>query len=89
MSSKSPDANPQPIKVRVHVTADHLIRLPSDIPEGPVDLIVIPSVGVSSDARRLAFGRYDNSAFRVPDDFDAPLPDDVLACFGGGSDEQP
>jgi len=89
MSSKSPAASPQPIKGRVHVSADHLVRLPSDIPEGPTELIVIPSLKASADARRLAFGRYDAAGFVVPADFDAPLPDDVLASFDGEPDEQP
>jgi hypothetical protein len=88
MSSKSPAASPQPIKVRVHVGADHLVRLPPDIPEGPAELIVIPSVKASADARRLAFGRYDAVGFRVPADFDAPLPDEVSASFDGEPDEQ-
>ena len=81
----------QPIKIRAHVGADHLVRLPSDIPEGPVELIVIRAAGTDAgpvlgiEARRAAFGRFDAAGIAVPDDFDAPLPDDVLADFDGES----
>lgn len=75
----------QPIKIRAHVGADHLVRLPSDIPEGPVELIVIRAAGDPAEARRAAFGRFDAAGIAVPDDFDAPLPDDVLADFDGES----
>ena len=65
----------QPIKIRAHVGADHLVRLPSDIPEGPVELIVIRAAGADpGEARRAAFGRFDAAGITVPDDFDAPLP---------------
>lgn len=75
-----------PRKLHVQVTGDRMIRLPSEIPVGPAELIVIPSAEpVASTARRAAFGRYDASGVQVPDDFDAPLPDDVLALFDGGT----
>lgn len=79
-----PGDHPGAVRVRAHVSADHLVRLPSEIPEGPVELIVIPQPNPTAEARRAAFGRYDGSGFTVPDDFDAPLPDDVLALFEGG-----
>lgn len=79
-----PGEHPGAVRVRAHVSADHLVRLPSEIPEGPVELIVIPQANPTAEARRAAFGRYDGSGFTVPDDFDAPLPDDVLALFEGG-----
>ena len=72
-----------PRKLHVQVTRDRMIRLPSEIPEGPAELIVIPSAEPA--ARGAAFGRYDASGVSVPDDFDAPLPDDVLALFEGGT----
>ena len=71
-----------PHKLRIQVPKDHLVRLPSEIPEGPAELIVIPGAGSPAGAaRRAAFGRYDASSIQVPDDFDAPLSDDVLARF--------
>ena len=74
------------LKVRVQVTSDHVVRLPSEVPVGPAELIVIPGEdSAPTDARRAAFGRYDASGLRVPDDFNAPLPDDMLALFEGGS----
>lgn len=79
-----PETQPVPVKVHVHVSTDHLVRLPSEIPEGPAELIVIPQAPATRQARRAAFGRYDDSGFAVPDDFDAPLPDDALALFEGG-----
>ena len=79
-----PGAQPGAIKIQVHVSADHLVRLPSEIPEGPAELIVIPQAAATGEARRAAFGRYDSAGLTVPDGFDAPLSDDVLALFEGG-----
>jgi hypothetical protein len=90
VSSKSSEPGRPPtstplgsIKVQVHVPADRLVRLPAEVPEGPVELIVIPRAAATAEARRAAFGRYDSAGFSVPDDFDAQLADDIL---GGGVD---
>jgi len=84
VARKVPVAPAGAVKVQVHVTADHLVRLPSEIPEGPAELIVITSTAATLEyARRAAFGRYDHAGLVVPDDFDAPLPNETLALFEG------
>jgi hypothetical protein len=66
------------IRVQLHVSADRVVRLPLEIPEGPAELIVIPRAAASAEARRAAFGRFDHSGFVVPGDFHAPLTDHML-----------
>lgn len=70
--------------VGVHEAKTHLSRLLADVADG--EEIVITSRG-KAVARLVAVGGpartfgLDRGAFVVPDDFDAPLPDDVLASF--------
>ena len=70
--------------VGVHEAKTHLSRLLEDVAAGDEVTItrrgeavarLVPAV----DARR-RFGM-DRGVFTVPDDFDAPLPDEVLADF--------
>jgi hypothetical protein len=75
-------------KLQVTVGADHVVKLPSDVPEGPAEVIVIPHAGRPapgsvSAARRAAMGRYQGQRFFIADDFDAPIPSDVLEQFEG------
>ena len=75
--------------VNVHEAKTHLSRLLARVERG--DEIVIARAG-RPIARLLAFEpaaarpRFglDEGRFQVPDDFDAPLPDDVLADFERG-----
>lgn len=82
------------IKVQVVVGKDHVVKLPSDFPEGPAEIVaLVPGHerGDSSDdigsARRAALGRFRNLGFKLPDDFDAPLPPEVQGYFDGEGDE--
>jgi hypothetical protein len=74
-------------KLQVNIGADHIVKLPSDVPEGPAEMIVIPraaSVPQEQAAARLAaMGRYQGEAFFIADDFDAPLPTELLSLFEG------
>jgi len=72
--------------VNIHEAKTHLSRLLVRVEAGEEIVIakagrpiarLIP-IGVSHDRRTL--GR-DQGLFEIPDDFDAPLPDDLLAAF--------
>ncbi|HEX7480186.1 MAG TPA: hypothetical protein VF331_20470 [Polyangiales bacterium] len=68
------------------VGADHVVKLPSELPEGPAEVIVIPNAGravpgSASAARRAAMGRYHGQRFFIADNFDAPLPSDIAEQF--------
>ena len=73
------------IRFKSTVGSDHTIRLPAEVPEGPVEIIVLVEAA-DDDERRLADGaarrlRAMGSAagrFTVPQDFDEPLPPDLL-----------
>lgn len=78
-------------KVNVHEAKTHLSRLVDEVAEG--EEIVIAKAGkpmarlvpVRRKARELG---WLEGKLRVPDDFDAPLPEDTLAAFegeGGGA----
>jgi prevent-host-death family protein len=72
--------------VNVHEAKTHLSRLLSRVERG--DEVVIARAGrpiarlvpFDVQAERPRFG-LDIGRFEVPDDFNAPLPDDVLATF--------
>lgn len=76
------------IRMRVTIGADHTIRLPDEVPTGEAEVIVlVPAAATrrrNAEARRRMFGRLQGKA-TIADDFDAPLPDDILADFEGGS----
>lgn len=74
-------------QVNVHEAKTHLSRLLGLVATG--EEVVIAKAGkpiarlvavVEQQPRRI-LGQ-DAGLFEVPDDFDAPLPDDVLASFG-------
>ena len=75
--------------VNVHEAKTHLSRLLARVERG--DEIVIARAGrpiarllaFEPAAERPRFG-LDEGRFQVPDDFNAPLPDDVLADFERG-----
>ena len=76
--------------VNIHQAKTNLSRLLSRVELG--DEIVISNRGIpiaklvpfyTSSNRRSSLG-LDQGRFIVPDDFDAPLPEEILAAFEGG-----
>jgi hypothetical protein len=79
------------VRVRVTIGADHTVRLPDEIPTGEAEVIVLfPAAAQAADrarkveARRRMFGRLQGQA-TIADDFDAPLPEEILRDFEGGN----
>lgn len=76
--------------VNVHEAKTHFSRLLARVERGHEVLIsragkpVARLVPHQPKLRAPVFGA-DHGKFVVPDDFDAPLPDEVLAAFEGGS----
>lgn len=77
------------LKINMHEAKTHLSRYVEEAAQGKEIVIakagkpvarIAPLVAVKA-ARKL--GLLDGKA-RIPDDFNAPLPDDVLAGFLGG-----
>jgi len=75
-------------KINVHDAKTHFSRLLDRAQEG--EEFVIAKAGkpvarlgpLAAHARRRRLGLLDGK-FRIPDDFNAPLPDDVIAAFEG------
>lgn len=85
----------QAIEFRAELGEDHILRVPSGVPAGPVKVIVIVQGGAVrpvpvdlATARRAAMGMDEASGTVVPEDFDAPLPADVQRYFEGEDDEE-
>jgi hypothetical protein len=78
----------QAIRLRVTVGDDHLVHLPDEIPTGEAEIIVLfPARTLRAQraqARKQMFGRLAGKA-TIADDFDAPLPEEILNNFEGGS----
>ncbi len=76
------------IQVNIHEAKTQLSRLLARVEAGEEVVIAragrpvarLSAVTVAPGERRLGL---DAGLFRVPDDFDAPLPDDVLDTFEG------
>jgi prevent-host-death family protein len=75
--------------VNIHEAKTHLSRLVEEVAAGAE--IVISKNGVPraklvplDSSRKLKFGVMKGK-LRYPDDFDAPLPDEVMALFEGRS----
>ena len=77
--------------VNVHEAKTHLSRLLERVSEG--EEIVIARAGkpvarlVPYKHRGITFGRLKGK-IRIADDFDAPLPDDLLNGFEGGDPDE-
>jgi hypothetical protein len=76
----------QAAKIAIFIPADHHVdlQLPSDLPEGPAEVIVLitsKQKPAPSD-RRAALGM-DRGKVQIADDFDAPLPEDLQRAFEG------
>ncbi len=78
--------------VNIHYCKTNLSRLLSRVELG--EEIVISNRGIpiaklvpfrTSLDRRSSLGR-DRGMFTVPDDFNAPLPEDILVAFEGGAE---
>jgi prevent-host-death family protein len=84
----------KPRTVNIHEAKTHLSRLVEEVHEG--EEIVIAKAGrpvarlvpVRPARARRKLG-WLKGKLTVPDDFDAPLPDEVLADFEGGCDAAP
>lgn len=76
----------QAIRLRVMVGDDHIVHLPNEIPTGKAEVIVLfPSRQTKAsvaETRKGMFGRLRGKA-TIADDFDAPLPDEILRDFEG------
>ena len=80
------------IKLQVNVGKDHLVRLPSEFPEGPAEVIVIaaghlPFASVPHRGQGMDSERYARGEFFVADDFDAPLSAEIQRDFEGSGDD--
>ncbi|BAZ06161.1 type II toxin-antitoxin system Phd/YefM family antitoxin [Calothrix sp. NIES-3974] len=78
--------------VNIHQAKTNLSRLLSRVEQG--EEIVISNRGIpiaklvpfrTSLDRRSSLGQ-DRGLFTVPDDFNAPLPEDILVAFEGGAE---
>jgi prevent-host-death family protein len=76
-------------QVNVHEAKTHLSRLIEEVESG-VEVIIAKAgkpvarlAPIRGRGRRRKLGVLDGE-FEIPDDFNAPLPDEVLASFAGG-----
>ena len=77
-------------QVNVHEAKTHLSRLIEEVENG--EEVVVARAGkpvaklcpVAAKGRHRKFGLL-NGKFRIPEDFNAPLPDEVLDSFTGRS----
>jgi hypothetical protein len=74
------------VKIEIMIPENHRVEidLPKDLPTGPAEIIVLagPERFGSRSPRPLGI---DVGKGWVADDFDAPLPDDLLDLFEGRS----
>lgn len=78
--------------VNVHEAKTHLSKLLAEVEQG--EEVVISRAG-RPVARLLRFEPlpakrelgFDRGLFEIPEDFNAPLPDDILADFEGSNDK--
>ena len=70
----------------IHQARTHLFRLLAEVARGEEVIIsragtpIARLVPYAAAARQRTFGR-DRGLFEVPDDFDAPLPEEVVESF--------
>lgn len=74
--------------INIHDAKTHLSRLLEDVADGKEFVIAkagkpIAKLGPLGSGQPIRFGALKGK-ITVPDDFDAPLPNDVLASFAGG-----
>lgn len=78
--------------VNIHQAKTNLSRLLSRVELGEEIIIANRGIPIAklvpfqiSSNRRASLG-IDRGRFTVPDDFDAPLPEEILAAFEGGKE---
>lgn len=77
--------------VNIHEAKTHLSRLIEEVSEGGEIVIaragrpVAKLVAITPQRKKRTLGLLAGQ-LTIPDDFDAPLPDDILADFEGGDD---
>jgi prevent-host-death family protein len=77
--------------VNIHEAKTHLSRLIEEVREGGEIVIaragrpVAKLVAITPQRKKRTLGLLAGQ-LTIPDDFDAPLPDDILADFEGGDD---
>lgn len=80
------------MKVNIHAAKTHLSRLLKRVSEGEEIVIARAGVPVARMVRAEATGArrplgMDKDSIVIADDFDAPLPDDLMAQFFGGAEK--
>lgn len=74
------------VKIDIMIPESHRVEidLPADLPTGPAEVIVLAEreAPVSRGLRPIGI---DVGKGRIADDFDAPLPEDLLELFEGRS----
>jgi prevent-host-death family protein len=75
--------------INIHDAKTHLSRIVEEVAAGGEEVVIAKAgkpvarlVPLETTRVRKKLGRL-KGVFRVPDDFDAPLPNDVLASFEG------
>jgi hypothetical protein len=74
------------VKIDIMIPENHRVEidLPADLPTGPAEVIVLAGPGGPRSKGLRPLG-IDVGKGWVADDFDAPLPDDLLDLFEGRS----
>ncbi len=74
------------VKIDIMIPENHRVEidLPADLPAGPAEIIVLAGREKSGRRAPRPLG-IDVGKGWVADDFDAPLPDDLLELFEGRS----
>ena len=76
------------LRLRVIVGKDHTIRLPDEVPLGEAEIIVLmpknteEELAHRAEVRKRLFNVMAGK-MTIADDFDAPLPDEILNDFEG------
>lgn len=75
--------------INIHEAKTHLSRIVEEVAAGAEVFIakagkpMVKMIPIDAGKAAIRFGLLKGK-LRVPDDFDAPLPDDALASFAGG-----
>jgi len=74
------------VKIDIMIPENHRVEidLPADLPTGPAEVIVLADQEKSARRELRPIG-IDAGKGRIADDFDAPLPEDLLKLFEGRS----
>jgi hypothetical protein len=75
------------VKIDIMIPENHRVEidLPADLPVGPAEIIVLAGPERPARRRGLRPIGLDVGKGRIADDFDAPLPEDLLELFEGRS----